>query len=107
MSVIKLKPKSQVTIPDGMRRELGVEVGDLLEARVQKGSIVLKPHMVADRDGHTPRQRRRIDAELAKSKAEYKEGKSYGPFQTADEMIAHMKGQLKKRAAAKKAKRSR
>ena len=36
-----------------------------------------------------------------------KAGRTYGPFDTADEMIAHMKGQLKKRAVAKKLKRSR
>ena len=40
----------------------------------------------------TSAQRKIIDARLAKAR----KGPYYGPFATADEMIAHMKGQLKK-----------
>ena len=45
-------------------------------------------------DEYTRAQRCRIDAELAKSIADYKAGKSYGPFQSAAEMIADMKARL-------------
>lgn len=107
MSLVKLKTKSQVTIPDAIRRQLGVRVGDLLEARVEKGNIVLKPKVVIDRDEYTPAQRRRIDAQLAKSISDFRKGRYYGPFNSAEEAIASMKAELKKRAAAKKSKRSR
>ena len=106
MSLVRVKTRSQVTIPDEIRRRLGVKVGDLLEADVERGSIVLRPKLVEDRDEYTPSQRRRIDAELAKSITDYKAGKSFGPFQTAEEMVADMKARLKKRAAAKKTRRS-
>ena len=106
MSLVRVKTNSQVTIPDVIRQRLGVKVGDLLEAKVEKGSIVLRPKLVEDRDEYTPAQRRRIDAELAKGIADYKAGKSYGPFQTAEEMVVDMKARLKKRAAAKKTRRS-
>ena len=38
---------------------------------------------------------------------EIEKGPFHGPFNTAAEMIAHMQSQLRKRATAKKAKRSR
>lgn len=49
MSLVKVKTKSQVTIPDAIRRKLGVQVGDLFEASVEKGTIVLRPKAVIDR----------------------------------------------------------
>ncbi len=48
-------------------------------------------------------QRRSIGAQLD----EAENGPFHGPFNTAEEMIAHMKSQLKKREALKKVKRSR
>ena len=53
--------------------------------------------------GYTPAQRRIIDARLA----QVRKGPHYGPFNTADEMIGHMKSELKKRATIKSAKRPR
>lgn len=99
MSLVKFKTKSQVTIPDAIRQQLGMQVGDLLEAKVEKGSIILKPKAVVDRDEYTPAQRRRIDAQLAKSIAEHKGGKSYGPFDTHQEMIDFLHQQLKQSRA--------
>ena len=46
-------------------------------------------------DEYTPEQRRSIDAQLD----EAEKGPFRGPFNTAEEMIADMKSQLKKRAA--------
>jgi hypothetical protein len=39
---------------------------------------------------------------LAESEDDFKKGRTYGPFNTANEMIEHMKAALKKRAAIKK-----
>ena len=49
-------------------------------------------------DEYIPEQRRRVDAELAKGLQDLKEGRTRGPFNTADEMITSMKQQRKKRA---------
>ena len=57
-------------------------------------------------DEYTPAQRRIIDARLAKSLADVKKGRTVGPFNTADEMIASMQQELKKRTSPKKLKRS-
>jgi hypothetical protein len=45
-----------------------------------------------------PAQRRIIDARLAESEEDLKRGRTFGPFNTANEMIASMKRELKKRA---------
>jgi hypothetical protein len=83
------------------------------EASFHGGKMVLTPKLVIDRsqfpnadDEYTPAQRRIIDARLAKGLEDVKKGRTVGPFNTADEMIASMKQELKKRAAAKKLKRS-
>ena len=57
-------------------------------------------------DDYTPAQRRFIDARLTKGLAEINKGRTHGPFDTVDEMIASMKQELKKRAATKSLKRS-
>lgn len=60
----------------------------------QRGKIVITPRLVVERsefpnadDEYTPAQRRIIDSRLAKAE----KGPFHGPFDTADEMIAHMK----------------
>jgi hypothetical protein len=47
---------------------------------------------------YTPEQRRGIDAQLD----EAEKGPIRGPFNTAEEMIADMKSQLKRRAALRR-----
>ena len=101
-------------LPSRMRSAIGIADGDLVEATVLRGKIVLTPKLVIDRskfpnadDEYTPAQRRAIDARLDESEEDQKKGRTAGPFNTASEMIAHMKGELKKRAPVKKTKRSR
>jgi AbrB family looped-hinge helix DNA binding protein len=110
----RIQNKGQVTIPTSVRRQAGLLKGDMVKFAFQRGKIVITPTVVIDRskfptadDEYTPAQRRIIDARLAESEADYKAGRSYGPFNTADEMIADMKATLKKADAAKKLKRSR
>ncbi len=88
MSIVRVKNKFQVVIPERVRKEIGVEVGDLFEATAERGTIVLKPKtvLVVNRDEYTPVQRRGIDAQLARSLAEFEQGRSYGPFKTPQEM---------------------
>ena len=49
MPLVKVKEKFQVTIPAGIRRQLALKVGDVLEAEVEEDKIVLKPKAVIDR----------------------------------------------------------
>ena len=85
MPIVTVKNKFQVVIPAKVRSEIGIEVGDLLEARVEKGRITFIPKSVVDR-------------QIAESLADYKKGRSHGPFDSADEMVASLKANLKKRS---------
>ncbi len=111
-ATIKIQHKGQVTIPTRVREQAGLSKGDLVEFSYQRGRIVITPKIIIDRskfpnadNEYTPAQRRQIDARLAESEKDFKQGRTYGPFNTADEMIAHMKAALKTRSAASKAKR--
>jgi bifunctional DNA-binding transcriptional regulator/antitoxin component of YhaV-PrlF toxin-antitoxin module len=96
-----VKNKTGLTIPPDVKRQAGFKAGDVVEFKVSGGIINIIPKLPSADDEYTPAQRRVIDAQLD----EAEKGPFHGPFNTADEMIAHMKGELKKRAAVKKTKR--
>lgn len=104
---ITVKNKSGLVVPPTVQRKAGIKVGDELEFKVSGGIIHIIPKLPTADDEYTPKQRAVIDAQLKEGLAELKAGKTAGPFDNADQMIAHMKGQLKKTAGSKKLKRSR
>jgi AbrB family looped-hinge helix DNA binding protein len=104
-TLVRIHRKGQMTLPGRLRSAIGIAEGDLVEATLQRGRIVLTPKLVVDRsrfpnadDEYTPAQRRAIDARLDESEEDLKKGRTAGPFKSAAEMIAHMKNELKKRA---------
>jgi len=94
MLLVKVKPKGEVTLPSALRERAGLNVGDLLEARFEKGKITLTPKSLIDR---------RIEEGLE----DIRRGRTYGPFDTADQLIESLQRNMKERAKAKKTKRSR
>lgn len=105
---VKNQNKAPLVVPPPVRRRAGHRNGEDLEFRVSGGVITILPKLPAADDEYTPEQRRVIDAQLAGGLADIKAGRTFGPFNSAQEMIAHMKAQLKKRkVAAPKARRSR
>lgn len=48
MPLVTIKDKFQVTIPSRVRALLPLAVGDVLEATVERGTIVLRPKAVVD-----------------------------------------------------------
>ena len=104
---VAVKNKPPVVVPPAALRSAGFKRGQELEFRATGGVITIVRKPPSARDEYTPVQRRAIDAELAKGLSDIKAGRTYGPFNSANEMIAHMKAQVKKRATAAKAKRSR
>lgn len=111
-TLVKIHRKGQMTLPSRLRTAIGVAEGDLIEASVKRGKIVLTPKLVIDRsqfpnadDEYTPAQRRVIDARLAKAEADIKAGRVSRAFDTAEDFI----GDLHKTTAKpgrKKTKRS-
>jgi AbrB family looped-hinge helix DNA binding protein len=113
-TLVKIQRKGQMTLPSRLRTAAGVTEGDIIEASFQRGKIVLTPKRVVDRsefpnadDEYTPAQRRVIDRRLAASDKDIASGRTYGPFGTAEEAIASMKVELKKRKAGPKTRRAR
>ena len=49
MALVTVKDKFQVTIPAKVRNQVTLHVGDILEASVEDGAIVLRPKAVVDR----------------------------------------------------------
>lgn len=102
MELVTVKNKFQVVIPNRLRQSIKIKVGDFMEAKVYRGSVVLTPKKVVDYsdipnadDEYTPQQRKKINAILAKPLADVRAGRVYGPYETTKEMIASMKSGLK------------
>jgi AbrB family looped-hinge helix DNA binding protein len=98
MPLVRVKQKFQVTIPDHVRKQAGLEVGDFLEATARGNVITLKPKAVVDRHPE-------IDARLREALADIKEGRVYGPFNSAKGMISdlHKRTREAKRGKTKRA----
>ncbi len=99
---LKNDNKVPLVISRAMRRKAGFKSGQELEIRASGGVITILPKLPTADDEYTPEQRRVIDARLAKSLAEVKQGKTAGPFNFADELIASLKGKLNESGSKKK-----
>ena len=49
LPLVRVKEKFQVTIPPELREALHLTVGDILEATIERETIILKPKAVIDR----------------------------------------------------------
>jgi AbrB family looped-hinge helix DNA binding protein len=83
MPVVTVKNKFQVVIPRSVRDKIGVSVGDLLEARVERGKITFAPKTLVDRG-------------IAESLEDFKRGRAYGPFETPEELLASLHREARK-----------
>ena len=50
MTLVKLKQKGQMTLPAELRETLALNEGDLLEATIEDGKIMLTPMLLINRD---------------------------------------------------------
>jgi bifunctional DNA-binding transcriptional regulator/antitoxin component of YhaV-PrlF toxin-antitoxin module len=82
--LVKVKGKYQVTLPVSVRLKMGVLVGDLLEAKVEKDKITLTPKRVVDR-------------EIAMALDDIRKGRVHGPFGSVDKMLRSLHTARKKR----------
>lgn len=83
MAIVTVKNKYQIVIPHGLRKQVGINIGDLLEARVEKGKIIFTPKTL-------------IDSSIAESLADYKAGRFYGPFDNHKDFTASLHRESKK-----------
>jgi AbrB family looped-hinge helix DNA binding protein len=82
--LVQLKQRGQITIPVSVRDAVSVSEGALFEVVVQRGSIVLEPKDVVQRNTD-------IDKEIQKGLTDIRAGKVYGPFDTVAQMKKYFK----------------
>ena len=93
MALVAVKNKYQVVVPQKVREKIPLQVGDLLEARAERGKITFTPKSVVDRD-------------ILKSFADFKEGRTYGPFETQRELVASLHAEAAKLRPRTKSRKS-
>jgi AbrB family looped-hinge helix DNA binding protein len=84
MELVTVKTKFQVVIPQSIRRKVGLDVGDLLEASLENGKITFTPKTV-------------IDRHLAEGLADIAQGRTHGPYSSAAEGIAALERRTARR----------
>ncbi len=75
-TALKVGPKYQVTIPKHVREALGIKIGDLVQASVDRRGAIIRPIEVVPKRVQLTRQ-------LRESEAAVKAGRVLGPFTTA------------------------
>jgi AbrB family looped-hinge helix DNA binding protein len=108
-TLVKIQRKGQMTLPSRLRSAIGIAEGDLVEATVRRGKIVLTPKVVIDRSKfpnadheYTPAQRRTIDAQLAESLEDVRKGRVSPAFETIADFAASLKADAKRLKAKTK-----
>ena len=85
MDIVTVKTKFQMVIPQRIREQTGVDIGDLLEASVEDGKITFTPKNL-------------IDRHLAEGLDDIKHGRTHGPYATAAEAIAALETRARRHA---------
>jgi len=83
------------TLPDDVRQQAGIKIGDMLEFKVSGGVVTILPKLPTA-DEYTPEQRRVIDARLDEAEAEIKQGHVSRSFDTVEEFAAALKADARK-----------
>lgn len=82
-------------VPESVRRKAGIRAGDKIEFKASPRKITILAKAVEE---HTPAERRKIDARLAKARR----GPYHGPFDTVEEALSFLKQEIAKRKKRRK-----
>ena len=86
MPVVKIGVSRQVVIPKKIHDELGLTSGDFLDVELRKGKVILTPKALVDKQ---------IEKRLAEGLEDLKQGRTYGPFDSAKDLIQSLRGSRK------------
>jgi AbrB family looped-hinge helix DNA binding protein len=89
MDIVTVKNKFQIVIPQHVREQIHIEVGDFLEADVEDGKITFTPKSLVDRH-------------LAEGLEDARQGRTHGPYASADAAIAALDARAKVHAKKRK-----
>jgi len=71
MAIVIVKNKYQVVIPQGVRKQLGINRGDLLEAKVERGKLTYTRKTLVDRAPASKAERARYLKQLQEEAPEW------------------------------------
>jgi bifunctional DNA-binding transcriptional regulator/antitoxin component of YhaV-PrlF toxin-antitoxin module len=74
MALVAAKNKYKVVVPRNVRDQIGLNVGDVQEARIERGKITVSPQSLVDRG-------------IAEGLADIREGRVHGPYRSAAEAM--------------------
>jgi AbrB family looped-hinge helix DNA binding protein len=89
-STVKVRSKHSVTIPEDVRRQIHLEVGDRVEVTTEEGRIIIRPMIEIPRDQawfwtkEWQAKERQADEDIAM-------GRVSGPFKTGEGLIRSLK----------------
>ncbi len=83
MDIVTVKNKFQIVIPQNVREQVHIEIGDFLEAGVENGKIIFTPKSL-------------VDKHLAEGMEDAETGRTHGPYGTAEEAIAALDARVKR-----------
>ncbi|MBM3943064.1 MAG: AbrB/MazE/SpoVT family DNA-binding domain-containing protein [SAR202 cluster bacterium] len=92
MTVTQIGPKHQITIPQEVFEQLGLEPGDFLEVQVREEALYLVPQKLVPREQawfwskESQEREQEADAAIA-------QGELSGPFESVDDLMRHLKAQ--------------
>jgi len=90
MDIVTVKNKFQIVIPQHVREQVHVAIGDFLEAGVENGKIIFTPKSLVDRH-------------VAEGLEDAKKGRTHGPYTTAGEAIAALETRAKTQGKKRRA----
>jgi AbrB family looped-hinge helix DNA binding protein len=89
MDIVTVKQKFQIVIPQHIREQVHIEIGDFLEAGVENGKITFTPKSL-------------IDRHLAEGLKDAREGRTHGPYSSARDAISALDSRAKRYAKKRK-----
>jgi len=84
MDFVTVKNKFQIVIPQHVREQMHIEIGDILEAGVEVGKIIFTPKSLVDRH-------------LAQGLKDARKGRTHGRYRSAGEAAAALETRAKRR----------
>jgi AbrB family looped-hinge helix DNA binding protein len=83
MDIVTVKSKFQIVIPQHVREQVHIEIGDILEADVENGKITFTPKSLVNRH-------------LAEGLEDARAGRTHGPYENAEAAIAALDSRAKR-----------
>jgi AbrB family looped-hinge helix DNA binding protein len=83
MDIVTVRTKFQIVIPQHIREQVHVEIGDVLEAAVEDGKITFTPKSL-------------INRHLAEGLEDIRKGRTHGPYDSAAAAIKALDARTKR-----------